>query len=164
METEAGLVIESQSPVKQAFREVSNTPQVFFDILPADWQDSIVPFWKGYKKSARIFTLETAEMVTGGGIVFSTPAPDTLDEERANQLFADGQLYIGFLWIAEGARGCSLGSRWIDEVRNAFKGRNFWLTIDEYQLKSFYNKNGFELIGEVTKGDAVEWIMTDKLF
>lgn len=164
MKSETGFIVESQSPVKQAFKEVSNTPHVFFDILPTDWQDSIVPFWKNYKKTARIFTLEAVGKVIGGGIVFSTPAPDTLDEEQAQALFADGQLYIGFLWIAEDARGCNLGSKWISEVRSVFKGRHLWLTIDEYRLKSFYNKNGFDLIGEVAKGDAVEWVMTDKIF
>ncbi len=143
------------------FLEVTNTPEVFFDILPLDWQESIVPFWPCYEKTSQIFVWKKDEVVAGGGILFSSIAPDTIDHQKAQAFFNSGQLYIGFLWIDEGFRGRDLGSKWIEEVRKSHPGRFFWLTIDDYRLASFYQKNGFLLVDEFVSGDITEWAMTD---
>ncbi|MEQ9375136.1 MAG: GNAT family N-acetyltransferase [Imperialibacter sp.] len=161
METEPSLLVEVKTPDLQEFKEVTNAPQVLFDILPDDWQECIVPFWGRYAATARVFCLLSDEKVLGGGIVFSTIPPDTLDEKMAQELFDKGLLYIGFLWISEEMRGCNLGSKWIEQARKVFDDKQFWLTIDDYRLTSFYKRNGFQLIGEVSKDESVEWVMAD---
>ncbi len=154
--------MEHQKIDYQYFKEVTSDPQSFFDIMQADWKVSIAPFWKDYVETARVFTLETDTEVLGGGIIFSTIPPATIDEKGAQELFDSGLLYIGFLYIKENYRGCNLGTKWLEEVRREYKGSHFWLTIDEYRLKSFYNRNGFHVVGEVSNGDWSEWVMVDK--
>lgn len=144
------------------FKEVTPDPQRFFDIMQADWKASIAPFWNDFAKTARVYTLETDTEVLGGGIIFTTIPPATIDEIGAQKMFDSGLLYIGFLYIKEDYRGCNLGTEWLQEVRQLYQGRNFWLTIDEYRLNSFYNRNGFHIVEEVDNGDWSEWVMVDK--
>lgn len=112
MQTDSGLLTEKQILDYQEFIEVTNTPNIFFDILPADWSEGIAPVWTAYSSTSRIFCLKMNGQIVGGGIVFRTIAPDTLDEALAQTLYDDGLLYIGFLWISEEFRGCNLGSMW----------------------------------------------------
>ena len=37
------------------FIKLDNSQDLFFNILPQDWQDIIVPQWKNFKDSASIF-------------------------------------------------------------------------------------------------------------
>lgn len=142
------------------FTESTSAPERFFALLPPDWSGEIVPYWPDYAGTARIFTLESGGEVLGGGILFSTPAPDILAYgEEAQHWFDNGFLYIGFLWIAEAQRGKQLGSFWLQQLKELLPGQPFWLSIDDYSLLPFYERNGFRLAKEVRLATGVEWIL-----
>lgn len=147
--------------MEHSFKETTDKPERFFSILPADWQESIVPFWTTYEQTARIFVLESATEVVGGGIVFSTVSPDCQPafQAEAQQWFDQGYLYIGFLWIAEQHRDKQLGSKWLRNLFSLMPDQSFWLSIDELKLASFYKRNGFELIKQVELDYYPEWVM-----
>lgn len=149
-----------QSPT---IREVKND-DLFFDLLPDDWRSCILPFWSDYKASTRIFCLYDEEVILGGGLIFSKPAPDTLIyKSLATKLFGQGYLYIGFLWIAPDQRGKGLGSLWLEGVKAQFPSNRFWLAIEEEDLKSFYLQNGFEIKREILKADgSPDWIFVER--
>lgn len=149
-----------QDVMTPQFLETTAQPQRFFSILPADWRESIVPFWPRYNGTARIFILESDGQTLAGGIVFSSPAPDTLTyREEAIRWFRRGCRYIGFLWVAEAHRGQQLGSLWLRWVRELYPGQCFWLTIDDYKLLPFYERNGFVLEKELAVGGGKEWVL-----
>lgn len=142
------------------FKETTTNPAKFFDILPPDWQEGIVPYWTDYQDTARIFILAKNEETLGGGIVFSTVSPDTMAyREEAQRWFDQGNLYIAFLFISEKYRGQQLGSEWLQLLYKRFPKQSFWLSIEEEGLVRFYEKNGFKVVKEV-KGEAgPEWIL-----
>ena len=142
------------------FKEITPTPERFFSLLPPDWREGIAPYWPDYAPTARIFTLEAEDEVRGGGILFSTPAPDILAYgAEAEYWFAQGYLYIGFLWLAEAHRGRQLGSLWLQKLRERFPGQPFWLSIDDYELLPFYERNGFRLVKKVELASGEEWVL-----
>lgn len=135
-------------------------PTLFFDILPADWQEEIVSHWEDYRYSARVFTLEKKDEILGGGILFSTVSPDTRSYREEAQYWLDrGYLYIGFLWIAEPQRGRGLGSRWLEWVQEILPDSKYWLTIDDYELAPFYERHGFRVVQKIDVGAWEEWIL-----
>lgn len=143
------------------FVESTQQPGRFFRILPDDWQESIVPLWDQYRQHTRVFTLEAEGKVLGGGLVFSTPSPDTLVyEAEALSWFDKGYLYIGFLWIDASCRGKKLGSRWLSSLFQLFPAQRFWLAVDSFDLAHFYQVNGFHLVREIQAGEATEWIFS----
>ena len=142
------------------FKETTSNPNLFFDFLPLDWKDEIVPFWPDYQNSARIFILENDEGVLGGGIVFSTVSPDTIAfRDEAQQWYDAGYLYIAFLFISEKHRGQQLGSRWLQHIFQHFPNQPFWLSIEDTGLLGFYEKNGFVKMKEVQGKYGEEWIL-----
>lgn len=144
------------------FTERTSEPDRFFEILPEDWLEGIVPFWNEYQDSSQIFTLEIEYLVIGGGITFSKPAPDTLAYENvAQEFFNENRLYFGFLWLNPSYRGNDLGSVWIKNLRLRFPNRKFWLAIEDLGLSNFYQKNGFNILKKVEASDTIEWIMID---
>lgn len=146
--------------MKPNFQDFTSEADRFFQILPADWQEDIVPDWPHYRHSSRVFTLESDQGTLGGGIVFSTVSPDTKAyKEEAQKLFDSGYLYIGFIWIAEQHRGKQLGSFWLQELFNKMPHQKFWLSIDEYELASFYTRFGFKLLKSVQCKGKPEWIL-----
>lgn len=141
------------------FKETSSQPERFFNILPEDWQVSIVPFWPAYQQNSRIFTLETDTAVLGGGIVFGSVSPDTkIYSKEAQNWFKRGYLYIGFLWIDENFRGKNLGSMWLKALDRHFPDQKFWLAIEEERLAAFYEKNGFRFAKKIETQAGNEWI------
>ena len=148
--------------MEPSFREITEEPERFFSILPADWQEGIVPQWSAYAHSSSIFILETSAEILGGGIVFSKPSPDCQPSYlvEAQEWFDRGYLYIGFVWISERHRDKQLGSKWLQQLCKSMPAQNFWLTIEDVKLSSFYQRNGFELIREVALDYAPEWVMT----
>lgn len=153
--------MESVSEIE--FLEVTKKADVFFEILPPDWQESIVPYWSDYQNSSRIFVLKKHAKVLGGGIVFSKVSPDTLFyEDIAKGWFHKGYLYIAFLFIAESERGQGLGSLWLKELFKQMPKQSFWLSIEEYGLHKFYEENGFVIDSEIGGEYGQEWIMTRK--
>ena len=88
----------------------------FFSFLPADWRDEMAPCWEKYRRTTKIYLLKNGGRIAAGGMVSSTPFPDTAAyRRRALMFFARGCLYLGFLYIDPKLRGRGLGSRWMRE-------------------------------------------------
>jgi hypothetical protein len=143
------------------FSKLKSNPNQFFDILPEDWQDEIVPFWDDYKNTASIYVIKEDSHVIAGGILFSTCSPDiTYFKKEAQTWFENGFLYIGFLWVAEDNRNNNLGSFWLDELKRQLPNQKLWLLIEEERLHSFYLKNDFKLDKTIKNNDHLEWLYT----
>lgn len=143
------------------FTNATESPEQFFNMLPEDWQALIVPYWENYKDAAKIYVLKEADEVVAGGLVFSKSLPDMSDFERSQQhLFSEGYLYIGFIWVPTHKRNQQLASQWLTLLKNQNPKQKYWLTIEEEQLKYFYEKNGFVLIEESDNEDDKEWLFT----
>ncbi|WP_111309898.1 GNAT family N-acetyltransferase [Confluentibacter sediminis] len=125
------------------FKEATTHDQ-FFNILPKDWQDSILPFWELYKNSTKCYLLLEGEKPIAGGLVFSECPPDMLyAKEEAKIWFEKGYLYLGFIYVLEDKRGQNLGSLWLSNLRDTRPNQKYWLTIEDFELHKFYTKNGF---------------------
>jgi hypothetical protein len=145
------------------FKLLETNPKIFFDILPQDWQDEIVPFWNQYEDSSRIYVLKEDGQIIGGGIVFSTCPPDVLYyKKEAQNWFQNGYLYVGFIWIAENRRNKNLGSFWLDGLKKIYPEQKFWLLTEEEHLHRFYQKNEFVLIETILNNGITEWLYTFK--
>lgn len=142
------------------FTDTSEHPERFFDILPEDWREGIEPYWPEYAETATIYILENETEVLGGGIIFSTVSPDAkIYAEKAQQMFDQGYLYLAYIWIAPTQRGKNLGSEWLKQVQKQYPVQPFWLTIEEYELHTFYEKNGFQLLERLDLSPWGEWAM-----
>lgn len=140
--------------------ELKQSPQSFFQLLPEDWQDAIVPFWENYKGSAKIYTLTAENKILGGGIAFSSVSPDTeIYYFEAQNMLNQGYLYLGFLWVNKEFREKGLGSLWLKELFKKNPGQKYWLSIEDFGLASFYIKNGFNLLKQLDVNGCTEWIM-----
>jgi GNAT superfamily N-acetyltransferase len=147
-----------------SFEEITDHAQAFFDILPPDWQEGIVPYWSEYKKSAQIMVLKKNGTILGGGIIFSSISPDTkIYADLAQSWFDRGCLYIGFLWIDEQFRNQKLGTKWLEEVFKLNLNQKYWLTIEEENLIRFYTQNQFRLIQKIELPEINEWLMAKDL-
>jgi len=123
------------------YNEQSNS---FFKILPLDWQDGIVPYWKTSKKTTKIYVLEDNNEILAGGLVFSECPPEMeFFKIEAQEWFEKGYLYIGFLWVPEKFRNQNLGTLWLNALKQLDKNQKYWLTIEEDNLRYFYEKNEF---------------------
>lgn len=141
------------------FRELKNDPQQFFQILPQEWQDEIVPFWDTYKTQAKIYIIEDNSSIVGGGIVFYKSPPNfEYFETDAKVWFNKGYLYLGFIWISESHRNKSLGSFWLDQLKSKHPEQHYFLLTEEEHLHHFYLKNGFECSQCLQNNDHLEWL------
>jgi len=144
--------------------DTTSNPNRFFDILPEDWQEPIVPVWATYRDKAQIFILLNEgrqNFVLGGGIIFKVPSPDTeAYEAEAQRWFRLGYLYLAWLWIDEQHRGKKLGSMWLSEILKLHPDQKFWLTIEDHALWDFYKKHGFQMVKclEIEDGKQ-EWVL-----
>ena len=139
------------------FRELEEDPERFFEIIPQDWQDEIVPFWDDFKTKAKIYILEDNSGVIGGGIVFHKAPPDfEYFEKEAQKWFENGYLYLGFIWIAEAHRNKNLGSFWLDQLKARDFKQHYFLLTEEDHLQHFYAKNGFNEIKFVKNQNHLE--------
>lgn len=146
-----------------SFKALETNPQDFFEILPQDWQDEIVPFWNDFKTDAKIYCLEDNATIIGGGIVFYKSPPNfEYFENEANHWFDKGYLYLGFIWISEEHRNKNLGSFWLDQLKIQNVRRDFFLLTEEDYLQHFYEKNGFIRLKSVQNGDHEEWLYITK--
>ena len=78
---------------------------------------------------------------------------------QQNLIFKQGYLYLGFIFVLEEYRQKKLASKWLLEVKNSYKKPKFWLSIEDYSLHSFYQKNGFKIIAEDSKAKDPEWLL-----
>lgn len=145
------------------FRELKNNPQHFFEILPQDWQDEIVPFWDNIKNEAKIYIIEEETTIIGGGMVFYKSPPNfDYFETEATYWFNKGYLYLGFIWIDEQRRNNNLGSFWLNQLKSQNPQQKFFLLTEEDYLQHFYEKNSFTQIKSVNNGDLLEWLYITK--
>lgn len=141
---------------KMVFKEITTYNQ-FFEILPTDWQESILPFWDAYKNSTKCYVLLENDKLIAGGLVFSECPPDMLyAQEEANNWFKKGYLYLGFIYVLEEKRGNNLGSLWLSYLKNLFPEQKYWLTIEDLGLHGFYSKNGFTKVKTLTNNGDEE--------
>lgn len=116
----------------------------FLNILPPDWQESIMPFWEAYKDSTKCYVIFEHDKPIAGGLVFSKCSPDILYvKEEADEWFDKGYLYLGYIYVLENKRGQNLGSLWLLNLKKANPNQKYWLTIEDSVLHEFYAKNGF---------------------
>ncbi len=141
------------------FKNLVSGQHRFFDILPQDWQDDILPYWNNHKKSSSIFVLEKDRKIFGGGISFSTCPPDIeYYRDEAEIWFKNGYLYLGFIFIQEHKRNGNWGTFWLDQLKKSDPGQNYWLLTEEAHLQHFYEKNGFALVKSVIHKTQTEWL------
>lgn len=142
------------------FVDLTNQPHRFFNILPKDWQEDIVPFWKDYQSSSSIYGIELQQEIVGGGIVFKQVAPDVQHyKEEAEKLLNMNLLYFAFLWLDPVLRGKNLGSWWISQLKEHYKPTDFWLSVEDAGLLDFYQRNGFKVYKEILIDQKKEWIL-----
>lgn len=136
------------------------TPNLFFKILPSDWQDIIIPQWSNYQESSTIYVIEHHKAVIAGGIVFSkTPPNATLLELDHSHLFDKGYLYLGFIFVLPEYRNKSIASKWLQALKDQHSDQKFWLTIEDFGLKFFYEKNGFKFMDQTINAGVDEWVL-----
>lgn len=139
------------------FKNYTTKAHVFFEMLPSDWQDNIVPFWNDLKSTTQLFVLIENETIIAGGLVFSKCPPDLMYyEKEANKWFEKGYLYLGFIFVDEKQRNRSLGSLWLDNIKKQYPKTGFWLAIEDENLHKFYDKNGFEKVATIKNLDVQE--------
>lgn len=145
------------------FRELTDDPQAFFEMLPQDWQDEIVPFWDDYKAESKIYILEKHLAIIGGGIVFyKSPPHFEYFESEASSFFNKGYLYLGFIWITEDQRNKNLGSVWLQQLKTQNPNQKYFLLTEEDYLQHFYEKNDFYRIKQVQNQEHQEWLYLTK--
>lgn len=149
--------------MKQSLLLLNHHHEPFFNILPEDWQEAIVPNWNHYQNDAKIYVFKDANKIVAGGIVFSTCPPDMKSHSKeAQKWFNNGFLYIGFLYVVESHRNKKLGSQWIDALKKSMPDQSFWLVIEDEGLGTFYEKHQFKMEKIIQSGDTTEWLYAFK--
>jgi len=139
------------------FKNYTAKAHVFFEMLPSDWKDNIVPFWDDLKSTTQLFVLIENKTMIAGGLVFSKCPPDLMYyEKKANKWFEKGYLYLGFIFVDERQRNRSLGSLWLENIKKQYPKTGFWLAIEDENLHKFYYKNGFEKVETIKNNDSQE--------
>lgn len=133
----------------------------FFNILPKDWQEGIVPYWEDYKETTKCYVLKDNNQIIAGGLVFSSCPPDMLyAQKEAEAYIKKDYLYIGFIYVIEERRNKNLGSIWLNELKKVIPNQKFWLTIEDLKLDAFYVKNGFHKIKSLNNNGIEEVLYT----
>lgn len=141
------------------FKDITERATDFFDILPPDWQDVIVPVWDLYRNLAQVYVLEDHGRICAGGIIFFGMPPD-MDHFRdeCQHWLAKGYHYIGFVWVPENQRKKNYGSEWLWSLVHTNPQQGFWLTTEEKALKAFYTQNNFRYIKTLRHMDLEEQV------
>ena len=140
-------------------KNLTDNPIKFFNLLPSDWRELIVPFWDDLKRYASLMVLVENDHVVAGGLVFSKCPPEMkYYEHDANEWFKKGFLYLGYIFVDETQRYRHLGSIWLDKIKNEYPNQGLWLSIEDQDLHKFYHRNGFKRVGTVMNGDIEEGI------
>ncbi|PIQ49919.1 MAG: hypothetical protein COW03_02740 [Cytophagales bacterium CG12_big_fil_rev_8_21_14_0_65_40_12] len=138
---------------------LSENPSAFFELLPIDWQESLLPAWDELAPVSEVMGMVCDEVLIGGGILISSHSQETDSySDLAEFYYASGHLYIGYLWVAESHRGQNLGAFWLKEVENHFPQNSFWLSIIDPALGAFYERNGFKLTQALDLETGKEWV------
>ncbi len=128
-------------------KNITNNPTLFFEILPEDWQESIIPHWSILKDSTQVFVLEEHQEICAGGIIFSSVFHE-MDgyKEEAKHWFSKDYLYLGYIWVPLEKRNNNYGSTWMNNLLHLDRQQKYWLTTEDKSLKYFYKKIGFSYI------------------
>lgn len=133
---------------------------VFFDILPLDWQEIIVPHWENFKKNAKIYILEDNNEICAGGIIFSSNLPEMEDySDEAHYWYSKKYLYIGYVWVPIPKRNKNYGTLWFKNLIALDKDQHYWLTIEDNGLRYFYEKIGFTYVKTLQCKDVNEELL-----
>ncbi|MFC4720765.1 GNAT family N-acetyltransferase [Geojedonia litorea] len=126
----------------------------FFNLLPADWQEVIVPHWDAIKSTTLVYVIVEQKQIVAGGLVFSKCPPDMMYyEKQAKKLFKKDNIYLGFIYVMTPYRGRNLGSLWLTKIKELYPKQGLWLAIEDQSLDRFYIKNGFEHIDTILTPD-----------
>ncbi len=143
------------------FTDIRTDPGPFWNILPKDWRIEIEPVWTSYAHSSSVYALYTGITLSAGLISFSSVSPDTMCyREYAESWLKRGYKYIGFVYVIESMRGKGLGRELLEKLLQTTPKTAYWLSIEEYQLHTFYEKLSFKLVDKISCGDSDNWIMT----
>lgn len=135
--------------------------QEFTELLPADWSADLIPYLDQNFEQSKIYLLSVKNETIGGGVIFSKCSPDLYyNPQEAATWFEKGYLYIGYLWLKDSYRAKGGGSAWLQHILKKYPTQKFFLTIDDKQLLSFYEKNGFHFIKTLQNGEATEWLLS----
>jgi len=138
-------------------RNLTENPFSFFNILPEDWQESLLPQWSFINKTSWVYVLEQNHEICAGGIVFSEVIPEMEEYiKEAEMWFLEDYHYIGYIWVPSNKRNSSYGSQWLKELLDLNKSQKYWLTIEDKSLRYFYEKNGFRYIKTLYLDNAEE--------
>ena len=134
----------------------------FFPILSTEWKKLITPVWNNHAINSKIIGLFLDDTLIGGGILFNkTPPYATCFEKDHDFLFERGYIYLGYVWIQEQHRNKGYASSFLTLLKKANPHLKIWLTIEEENLRYFYEQNGFKLFAESKEIDITkEWILT----
>ena len=139
------------------FENFTSKAHLFFDMLPIDWQETILPFWDELKLTTQLYVLIEEDIILAGGLVFSKCPPDmTYYKKKTDEWFEKGYLYLGFIFVDQTKRNRNLGSLWLDNVKKEYPKNGFWLAIEDENLHKFYVRNGFEKVETVKNGELNE--------
>jgi hypothetical protein len=127
--------------------KILKNKKAFFDLLPLEWQESILPIWNTCEEQAQILTLEQDHEICAGGMVFHKPIPEMeAYREEADFWFFKNYRYIGYVWVPESKRNNNYGSLWLKELLLRDPNQAYWLTTEDKQLRYFYEKAGFTYV------------------
>ncbi|WP_323758269.1 GNAT family N-acetyltransferase [Roseivirga sp.] len=153
---------ESSKPSAEII-DISDTPELFLELLPNDWKLELESNWKEFAPAVKVYGIKLNQELIGGGLVFSDQTSETDNYPPvAEYYFDNGFLYIGYLWVAEIFRGQNLGDFWLNSIFEMYPKNPFWLSIEDAGLAKFYLKNGFTLEREVMYSGGKDWIYVRK--
>lgn len=136
---------------------VRKETDLFFDLLPKEWQESIQSSIHDFKDNATLYVLEENNTLLAGGIVFSKQLQE-MDayKDEAHEWFSKHHLYIGYVWVPVEKRNHSYGSLWFEHLFQKDVTQHYWLTTEETSLRYFYEKIGFTFLKTLRNGDIQE--------
>jgi diamine N-acetyltransferase len=142
------------------FAGLNNNPDLFFNILPDDWRESIQPVWKNYISTSEIMVVILNKEIIAGGIIFSSVSPDILNNKNiAEQWLNRGYKYLAYLFVNTKYQKLGIGTFWLKEVFKKFPSQKFFLTIEDFILIDFYQSNNFKLISEIETQEGKNWLL-----
>ena len=138
------------------FNKVTQPPISFFDFLPEDWKEELLPQWDNLRSSSEVYTITIDCELICMGIVFKEVLPKlSLAEKRVQKLFVNYS-YIGYLYTLPKYRGQGFATKWFEFIKKQDSKRNFWLAIEESILIAFYSKHGFKKYVQSTYNDHAQ--------
>ncbi len=139
--------------------EACNNCSDFFEILPIDWKESILPQWEIIKATTKGYLLvENQEIIAGGLVFYKCPTDMLYAIDEANKWINRGYLYLGFIYVIEERRHQNLGSVWLNELKKMNPEQSYWLTIEDLKLDAFYKINDFKKIKTLFNDNQEEWL------